>query len=107
MQRNARTTPAALKQPGCCILYVRLSRLTRLRLDAQQPAGLVVTGSPEAGFVVAVVTVRTGRDARQAHEVPQAESRPRDGVFFLDRMEVFFAVQAAVFAHRVLQHEGA
>ena len=71
-------------------------KATELRY-AQQLAGFLIARRRKAVFA--------GGDARQRHQLPPAEGRPRGGEFLADRAVVLFGVQRAVFADRVLHQQ--
>ena len=76
-----------------------------LRGDFEQAAGFFVAGGAAAVVVFAiVVAVGAGGHARQADELPPAESRANRAKFLFDRVEVLLAMQAAVLTDRVLEH---
>src|SRR6185295_16000796 len=98
-------TRQASHQSVYALLRCQTSTAGPLHFDAQQLASVFVAGGAEAVLVVAVVAVGAARDARQRHDLAPAERRTNRTVLLANRMEVFLAVQAPIFAHRILEHQ--
>src|SRR5262245_49760558 len=76
-----------------------------LRCHFEPAGGFFVAGGAAAVVVFAVVvSVGAGGDAGQADELAPTEGGASGPELFLYGLEILFAVQAAVFADRVLEH---